>query len=107
VSFGEAVGYTLLLFVVFLTLGVLTSRTAIDRLVGIGMLPRAFANLVPALTLAARALAIALILIGFLTLGLNAGWFSRQWMEHYGFATLLIVLGVVSLLITFRGKRGG
>ncbi|MGA2483555.1 MAG: hypothetical protein ABSF92_10615 [Candidatus Acidiferrales bacterium] len=106
-SIGEAIGYAVLLFMILAAVGVLTSRTAIERLVAIGVLPRAFAHFVPALTLAARALAIALILIGCARLAITAGWLSRDWLERYGFAAFLVVLGSILLLLTLRRKREG
>jgi hypothetical protein len=94
-------------FVVVAAIGILTSRTAIERLVGIGMLPRLFISAVPLLTVVGRALAVAMILFGAIELGLTTGILSQQWLEHYGFSALLITLGVILFFLTFRKASSG
>ncbi|MGA8366952.1 MAG: hypothetical protein ACLQMT_04435 [Candidatus Acidiferrales bacterium] len=102
---AEAAGIAIVCVVVLATVGLVTSRSAIDRLVGAGILPRAFSNLVPVLTIAARALAIGLTIVGIGLVGVNGGWLSREWLERYGWATLLVVVGLFCTAITFRRKR--
>lgn len=95
-----AAGLTAL--VVVAAVGVLTSRTAIERLVAMGVLPRVFANAVPLLTLAGRGLAVAMIVFGGAQLGVATGVLSQQWLERYGFSVLLLVLGVILLAFSFH-----
>jgi hypothetical protein len=94
-------------FFMVVAIGILTSRTAIERLVAIGLLPRLFINAVPVLTVVGRALAVAMIVFGAIELGLTTGVLSQQWMEHYGFAALLLTLGVVLFFMTFRKSSNG
>lgn len=97
--------YALLFFVVVAGVSTLTSRTAITRLAEMGLLPRAFVHFVPALTLAARTAAIVLIVVGVVRLAYAVGWLSPLWMEHYGLASLLLVLGGTLLVLTWRKSR--
>ena len=78
---------------------VIISHAHIDH---VGALPRLFLNLVPVLTISARAVALALILVGLLQIGINTGLLSRQWIERFGFSTLLILFGGVLLYLTLR-----
>ena len=91
--------------VVLSTVSLVTSRSAIDRLVSAGALPRAFGNVIPILTIAARVLAVGLTMVGALWVGISAGWLSREWFEQYGMASLLLLLGLFCLAITFRRKN--
>lgn len=94
-------------FVVVAAIGILTSRTAIERLVGIGLLPRLLISAVPLLTAVGRALAVAMIIFGSVELGLTTGILSQQWLDRYGFAALLLTLGVILLFVTFRKPKSG
>ena len=89
-------------FFIVVAIGILTSRTAIERLVSIGLLPRLFINAVPVLTVVGRALAVAMIIFGAIELGLTTGILSQQWLDHYGFAALLLALGLILFFLTFR-----
>lgn len=104
-SFVEIAAYVLLFFVIVAGVSTLTSRTAITRLTEMGLLPRAFVHFVPALTLAARTAAIVLILVGLARLAYVAGWLSPLWIERYGLAALLLVLGGTLLVLTWRKSR--
>jgi len=104
-NFAEAVAYIFLLFAVVAGVGILTSRSAITRLTEMGLLPRAFMNLLPLLTLAARAAAIVLIIAGLGTLAYAAGWVSQAWIARYGLASLLLIMGAALLAMTFRKNK--
>ena len=100
-------GYVLVLVVIVTTTGLLTSRSAIQRLIDVGFLPRTFGQFVPALTHIVRTLAVALILVGLSRLAIVAGLVSWEWLQRYGFAVVLIVLGSLIFLFTLHGKREG
>ncbi len=100
--FPFSIATALAVFVLVAAVCTLTSRTAIERLVGMGVLPRMFINAVPILTLAGRALAIVMILFGTAEVGFTTGILSHRWLEQYGFSTLLLVLGAFLLVVTFR-----
>jgi len=94
-----------LAFAAAAALMILTSRAAIEKLVGAGLLPRMFVNFVPVLTVSAKLLAIILIAVGGLQLGINSGLLSQEWLEKYGFSVLLIGLGIALLVLVGRGKK--
>ena len=104
---AQVVTYGLLLFAVVAGTVILTSRTAIEKLVGAGVLPRLFLNLVPVLTVAARALGVVLVAIGSIQLGINTGIISYEWISRFGFSLLLIILGVLLLVVTTRRTERG
>ncbi len=99
------VAYALLLFAVITGVAILTSRTAITRLAEMGLVPQAFVHLVPVLTLAARTVAIALIVVGLGQLAFVSGWLSEAWLARYGFAAVLLILGAALLGMTFRSRK--
>jgi len=100
-----ALAYASLLFVAVVATSILTSRTILQKLVDLGIFPRFFMNFVPVMTLAARALAVVLILVGAVQLGITTGALSREWLARYGFSSLLIVMGGLLLLLTLRGPQ--
>jgi len=102
---AQAAAGIIVCIVLLSTFALVTSRSAIDRMVGAGMLPRAFGNLVPVFTIGARSLAVGLTVAGVGWVGVNAGWFSREWLERYGMASLLVILGLLCMVITFRQKN--
>ena len=94
----------LILFVTVVAAGILTSRSAIEKLVSIGVLPRIFLNFIPILTIAARAVGVVLVVIGLVLIGINTGILSYAWFSRYGFASLLVTLGILLLTMTIRRK---
>jgi len=93
-------------FVVVTVLLILTSRSAIEKLVGSNILPRVFINFVPVMTSTARVLAVVLVLAGAIQLGVQTGLLSREWIEQYGFSVLLIVLGGIMLFLIGGRSQG-
>src|SRR6266404_6358354 len=91
--------FALILFVAVVAASILTSRSAIEKLVSLGVLPRMFLNFIPVLTIAARAVGLVLVVIG-----MNTGILSYAWFSRYGFASLLITLGLLLFMMTFRRK---
>ncbi|HEY1263325.1 MAG TPA: hypothetical protein VGF06_07365 [Terriglobales bacterium] len=92
------------LIVVVAGIAVFASGTAIESLVNRGFLPKFCLRLVPALTVLARTIAAALILIGAALAAIRAGWLPPEWLYRYGWAGLLIFLGVFLLLVTLRRR---
>ena len=68
-------------------------------------LGEAFQRGLPVLTVAARALAAVMILVGLGRLAYVEGWLSQAWLARYGFAAVLLVLGAVLLGLTFRNRK--
>jgi hypothetical protein len=94
----------LILFVAVVAASILTSRSAIEKLVSVGVLPRMFLNFIPVLTIAARAVGLVLMVIGLVLIGINAGILSYTWFSRYGFASLLITLGIILFIMTIRRR---
>jgi hypothetical protein len=105
VIFSFGLTTALAIFVIVAALCMMTSKTAIERLVAIGVLPRVFINAVPLLTIGGRVLAVAMLLFGGIELGFATGALSTQWLQRYGFSSFLVVLGAVLLLVTFRKAK--
>jgi len=106
-EFKHILTVTVILFAVVAATGILTSRGAIEKLVGAGVLPRVFLNFIPILTIAARALGLVLFSMGLVQVGIDTGVLSSSWLSRYGFSSLLIILGVLLVLMTFRRNRVG
>lgn len=104
-GFPAVTAYASLLFVAVIATAILTSRSVIQKLVDLRIFPRFFVNFVPVMTLAARALAVVLIFVGAIQLGISTGALSREWMERYGFSSLLVLLGVILLVLTMGGQH--
>lgn len=85
--------------------GLLSSRSITEQMVRRGILPHIFLDLIPVFMVGARLLALSMILIGAGRLLAVSGLLSWDWMERYGLASLLVVLGVSLLVITFRRPR--
>ncbi|MBS1840454.1 MAG: hypothetical protein JSS69_03860 [Acidobacteria bacterium] len=103
-SLPEIVGIFIVCVVLVTMAALLTSSVAIERLVAIGLLPRAFVNLAPLMTIIARTIAVALTALGLVLFGVSAGLLSRQWLARYGFSAGLLLVGILCLAITFRRK---
>ncbi|MGA3128921.1 MAG: hypothetical protein ABSD13_19680 [Candidatus Korobacteraceae bacterium] len=93
--------------VVFLlvAIGLLSSRSLTEHLVRRGVLPRFFLELIPFIMLGTRVVAAAMILFGVVRLLAVSGLLSGEWITRYGLASLLILLGLVLLVITFRKRQ--
>ena len=104
-SFAEIVGAFVVCIILIAMAALLTSSTAIERLVAIGFLPRTFVNLAPLMTIVARTMAIGLTALGFVLLAVNAGLLSREWLARYGFSAGLLAVGALCVFITFRRKH--
>ena len=98
------VTFALILFVAVVATGILTSRSAIEKLVNIGALPRMFLNFLPVLTIAARAMGLVLVVIGLVLVGIDTGILSYAWFSRFGFSSFLITLGLLLFVMTFRRK---
>lgn len=105
-SWAKTLGFALAAFAIVTALLILTSRAAIEKLVGVGLLPRVFVSMVPVLTVIARSLAVLLILAGAVQFGIEARLISLNWMERYGFSLALVALGGVLLVLVGRRQRG-
>lgn len=93
--------------VVFLlvAVGLLSSRSLTEHMVRRGVLPHMFLELIPFIMFGARIVAIAMILFGTLRLLALSGLLSGEWIVRYGLASLLILLGLVILGITFHKRQ--
>jgi hypothetical protein len=70
-----------------------------------GVLPHLFLEMIPVILFGARLLAAAMILFGLGRFLAVSGWLSAEWIGRYGFALLLVVLGLALLAMTFRERR--
>ncbi|HUV71063.1 MAG TPA: hypothetical protein VMW15_15495 [Terracidiphilus sp.] len=64
-----------------------------------------FLELIPFIMLAARLVAIAMILFGVVRLLAVSGLLSGEWIVRYGLASLLVLLGLILFGITFRKRQ--
>lgn len=101
-SVSEGIAAAFILLMVVVGVGILSSRTAIEKLVALGLLPRFFINLVPLLTLAARALGAVFIGLGLVQIGITTGLLSQEWIARFGFPTLMIAMGLILLALTLK-----
>ena len=104
-NFPELAVSGVLVVFLLIAVGLLSSRGLTEYLVRRGVLPQMFLDLIPVIMLGARLVAIAMILIGMARLLAVSGLLSGEWMARYGLASLLVLLGVVLLGITFRKRR--
>lgn len=105
-SFLELAFYFSVASAAVIATALLTSRAALERLVGAGMLPRAFLSLLPTIQKSTRVLALLLIAGGMLKLAADLGFITAELFKKYGIAVFLIVLGVC-LLVTNRRQTAG
>jgi len=102
--FSLGLKLVLVLMAVVAGIAIFASGTAIESLVNRGWLPKFFLRLVPALTILARTIAVALLLIGGVLAAMQAGWLPPEWLHRYGWAGVLIFLGGFLLILTLRKR---
>jgi hypothetical protein len=100
--FADLLPYLLLLVVGATAVLLLTSKALAEKLVGLGMMPRAFLGLIPLLRTMIRAFGCVLILGGILKIGIDAGLVNAEILSRYSFPAALILLGMIMLVAAFR-----
>lgn len=94
--------YGIAALVVSVSLLLLGSKVLAEKFVALGLLPRAFLGLVPALKRAVRVVGVLLILGGLVGLGAANGWVNPEIIKRFGLAATLIVTGAILLIFTAR-----
>jgi hypothetical protein len=101
----ELLPYLLVLMLGTLAAVLLTSRALSEKLVSAGLLPRAFLSLVPMIQTAARVFGFTLVVAGVLGIGIESGWINREYLARYGFASSLLLVGVVIVLLSTKLRQ--
>jgi prolipoprotein diacylglyceryltransferase len=104
-NFPELAILGVLVILLLIAVGLLSSRSLTEHLVSRGVLPHLFLELIPVIVLGARLAAVAMILIGLARFLAVSGLLSSEWVGRYGLASLLVVLGIALLGFTFRERR--
>ncbi len=103
--FPELAISVILVVFLFIAIGLLSSQKLTEYLVRRGVLPRMFLELIPVILIGARVVAITMILIGVARLLAVSGLLSGEWTARYGLASLLVLLGLVLLGISFHKRE--
>jgi len=94
--------YALLVLIISVVFGLLTSKVVAEKLVTAGLLPRSFLNLVPLLHFVLRAFGVMLILIGLISIGITSGWLNPDAIRRFGVPSAVVALGVILLVFGAR-----
>jgi len=97
---GEYIALLAAIVIAGMAVGLLSSKALSEKLVAAGILPRAFLNLIPVLQLVIRVFGVALVLVGAVSLAIQAGWINRDMLVRYGFSVVILVIGLVLLLMS-------
>lgn len=101
----ELVPYLVVLMAGALAALLLTSKALSEKLVAVGLLPRAFLNLTPIIQKIMRVFGITLVTAGIVSIGIQSGWINREYLARYGFATAILLLGVIVILLSSHKER--
>lgn len=101
----ELVPYLVVLMAGALAVLLLTSKAVSEKLVAVGLLPRAFLSFTPIIQKAMRLFGIALVTAGIVGIGIQSGWINREYLARYGFPTALLLLGVIVIVLSSQRDR--
>jgi hypothetical protein len=76
-----------------------------EKLVTVGILPRAFLGVIPALQSVIRVFGAVLVFAGVLKIAIDSGYIDYQLLQRYAFPVCLILLGAVMLLMSRRDNN--
>jgi hypothetical protein len=97
--------YLVVLMVGALAAVLLTSKALSEKLVSAGFLPRTFLNLLPMIQTVMRVFGFALVVAGVVGIGIQGGWINRDYLVRYGFATAILLSGLIMVLLSARNRQ--
>ena len=104
-NFPELAVLGVLVVLLLIAVGLLGSRSLTEYMVKRGILPQMFLELIPLMMIVGRLVALAMILIGLARFLAVSGLLSGEWIGRYGLASLLVLLGLALLGVSFRERR--
>ncbi len=102
---GDVAGYALLVVAISLAAVLVTSRIMAEKLVAVGLMPKAFLGLLPMLHTAIRVIGGVLVISGLTVIGVQSGWLNRDLLEKYALPGAIVVLGLALLLLKSKERN--
>lgn len=98
----QVLPYVILIVLVGSAAVLLTSKKLSEKFVAVGILPRQFLGLIPALQVMMRVLGLVLVAAGATKIAMDSGWIDSALVLRYAFPACAILLGIILLALSKR-----